>query len=353
MFIQLKIEWHKAFNGLLLVFQIFGLCPIKIDIKKKSHHVGPSCVNILLIALSVAQIALIVSLIFFAGRAFFANDSEVSSFNNILKFAIMILTHFVTIVECLVVRQNFIEIWKRIRMIDNLIDGMIDNYQSLLEKFYMSTTRKLILCIIFTTIMELLIIVNILDMPSWTFMWNISIVSLSMSRLRHLQHTLYIDLLTCRFKLIKKELKAIVKLTKYDSNLLIAKNEIFYESLFRKIGTIKNIYNTLWETSLLINRSFGISQLANLLQNFIQLTCDLYMIYSVLYKNNLSHIFGEFSRKKYFRKLLKKFPFFRTFISTLSDDTNHHRGVECLRGMFGSSAIYRISVAQHRKRHRR
>lgn len=36
--------------------------------------------------------------------------------------------------------------------------------------------------------------------------------------------------------------------------------------IFQELNTIKSTYNTLWESSLMINRSFGFSQLANLLQ---------------------------------------------------------------------------------------
>ncbi|KAG5674525.1 hypothetical protein PVAND_004487 [Polypedilum vanderplanki] len=167
---------------------------------------------------------------------------------------------------------------------------MIDGYDEMLKSFYKRTAVKIIGYIFITALLEMGAILNILSDKYWTFMWITCIVPLTVSRFRHLQHLLFIDLLSCRFRVIKEELKNIARFTKLENNKFITKNNSFYDGLYNKIYSIKMEYNILWETSLLINKSFGFSQLLNLLQNFVQLTCDLYSLYSFLYVNNLENI---------------------------------------------------------------
>jgi 7tm Chemosensory receptor len=261
MFARFALNWQLIFDGLLGLFSIFGFCPIKIDRKSPKYSNNFEVFNVILIISSFFHITVVIVLVFFACKAFSADDSEVGSFPTVLKFSIMALTHFVAIVESIVVRRNFVEIWMRVKQIDDALEVMLPSYGSILKTFYKETSRKIIVFLFMTVIIEFAIISNILDVSSWTFMWGVSIVPLMMSRFRHLQHTLFIDILTCRFRVIKKELKTIVKLTKMDSNTLVVKNFNFYQSLFKKISTIKNVYNILWETSLYLNRSFGVSQL--------------------------------------------------------------------------------------------
>lgn len=224
----------------------------------------------------------------------FFNNPGLANVNNVLTFSIIMLTHAVTIIESVVVRRNFIYIWKNVASADELISGMVSNFNEIIMKFYKNISIRLTGYILMTILLELGVIIRVADDQDWTYMWCICILSLTISRLRHLQHSLFINVLSCRFKIIKNELEDIVKLTKLEGNQLIVKNSTFYDGLFDKISSIKKVYNILWETSLLINRSFGFSQLANLLQNFIHLTCLLYSTYSFLYYNNFEDLLGKF-----------------------------------------------------------
>lgn len=301
MWSRFEINWEAVFNGLLALLSLCGFCPTKIDGKGKKLDIF----NAILMTWSLFHLSAATFLAYLASQAFLSDDSEISNFNNILKFSIILLTYFATCIESIAVRKNFIEIWSRIRLIDDLISNMLPDYKLILRKFYKDTARKIIIYILFTTALEVIIITNIYEVASWRFMWSISIIPVIMSRFRHLHHTLFIEMLSSRFRVIKNELKSIVKFTKLDSNKLMAKNFVFYEGLFKKLSTIKSVYNILWETSLLINRSFGVSQLTNLLQNFIQLTCDLYLVYSFLYKNNLTYIMGNFTSKSATLKFMR------------------------------------------------
>ncbi|XP_041777863.1 gustatory receptor 68a-like [Anopheles merus] len=60
----------------------------------------------------------------------------------------------------------------------------------------------------------------------------------------------------------------------------------------RRMFVAKGTYLTLWHASKDLNGGCVYSQLANLLQNFIQCTCDLYSLYALLYLNQLDDIFA-------------------------------------------------------------
>lgn len=295
-----RINWEVVFQSLLHVFSIFGLCPINLRQKSNGKKKLVSFNTLLPLTWSSIHIVLVAVIVVYTCNAFIKNFSDISSFNNILKFSIMALTHFVALVESVLVRKNFAEIWSRVREIDDKIGQIIENYAVTRKSFCKSTSKKILISLLLSSVAEGVIITNIWDVEGWALMWILSIIPLSMSRMRHLQHTLYIDILSFRFGIIKSELEQIVELSKLKNTTLVAKNRNFYEGLFKRINTLKSVYNKSWETSLYINRSFGVSQLINLLQNFIQLTCDLYLLYSFLHKNNLTYMTGKLLRLKKF-----------------------------------------------------
>lgn len=256
---ELYINWHFIYKGLLLMFNICGYCPLEIQQNGKSGK-SFGMWNIVLIVWSVFHFAVVICIAFLAARVFLVDD-EISSFNNILKFSIMALTYFIAILESLALRYNFEKVWKKVAIIDESFSTIIPNYDGIQKSFCRSTVKKILSCLTFTIATEIIIIANVSSVKSWSFMWMISIIPLMMSRIRHLQHTLFVDVLTFRFGLIKRELKSIVKITRVGNNELLMKNQLFYDGLFKRLGKIKNIYNHLWEASLYINRSFGLSQL--------------------------------------------------------------------------------------------
>lgn len=316
-----NVNWHFIYKGLLTLFTICGLCPVQIQFDGEKAQGQVRILNILLTLWSLFHLALVTNIAFIAAKFFLADDIDgVSDFNNVLKFSIMALTYFIATLESMIVRRNFEKIWRKVTTIDESFASLIPNYTTkALKLFHRKTTKKILICIAFTVVVEIIIAVDVRANPSWNCMWNISIVPLMMSRMRHLQHTFYVDILSFRFGLIKKELKSIVKMTRVESNELLMKTPAFYDGLFKRLSRIKNVYNMLWETSLIINRSFGVSQLwvcmnwiwlcltqiiifhinrfrANLLQNFVSLTCDLYLVYSYLYRNDMKYILGKRSR---------------------------------------------------------
>lgn len=282
---HIKLDFKLIFLSFFAIFRCFGLCPIKFSSGSKTF-------NLLLLIWSLFHFAAVGVLTFFIVKKFIESETDIANFNNILTSSSFILTYFIVILESIFVRNNLVKIWSHVATVDDIIDKMIVGYDQILFNFYKKSSIKIITYIIMTFILELSIIINIANDRNWTFMWSVCILPLTVSRLKHLQYMLYVDVLTCRFRVIKNELKAIAAFTGIENDQMLA-NDAFYDGIYCKISGIKKVYNTLWESSQLINKSFGISQIANFLQNFVQMTCDLYVMYAFLNLNDMTYIIGE------------------------------------------------------------
>jgi hypothetical protein len=284
------LNWIFILNHAILGgFKLFGLCPLHQKGETRRDSILSACLR----ALSIIQLSIVLFIIYRSFNTFVHDSSDLSSFNNILTFTIILSTHVVIIVESLITCKNFPNIMTNIDFIDGKLREMIENYDASILEFSKKLSKIIIAYVLIIMIAsEGVIYYNVSNDENLFFLWSSYIFSLTTSRLRHLQHYVYVNLISCRLKTIKNELKFIVKLTQMNDNALI-RNDNFTNALFGKINFTKSIYNITWESSLLINKSFGFSQLFNLLQNFVQLTCDLYVFYEFLYKNNFDLIVGE------------------------------------------------------------
>ncbi|KAL1378979.1 hypothetical protein pipiens_015236 [Culex pipiens pipiens] len=116
----------------------------------------------------------------------------------------------------------------------------------------------------------------------------------------------YVEGLSIRFRVLKKQLQQFVTTTnaakdeekaRYSGGKFAshAKQQHSIDGdlpdCLRKVFIIKSTYLALWDAGQPLAGAFTPAQLANLLQNFVQCTCDLYTIYSHLYRND--HHFGD------------------------------------------------------------
>jgi 7tm Chemosensory receptor len=274
--------------------QACGMCPISMS---QSHQVGKSTVkNLALLFWSLVHIAGVVCLVavIMSRESFFFVEKQhptIGKFNDQLKVATILFTHLTILVECLLTKDNYVEMENKMDETNHMLTMIGVDPRELDRQFSARFVRKLLMCLSVCWAVEIKIIVGCQNDIQWTKVWYLTIFSLMVTRSRHMQHTYYIDNLAYRTKVIKKQLKKIVVCSKSKD---FFDNERNMEAVIGQLKLIKNIYNTLYETSELVVRSFGYSQLMNFLQNFVQLTCDLYWIYSVLYKNNFVNIWGEF-----------------------------------------------------------
>ncbi|GAB0099345.1 Gustatory receptor [Sergentomyia squamirostris] len=281
------MEAEAIFQGILYFFHFIGLCPVSLATSKDDPK---RIVNILLGLWSVVNFVMVVTLASFVfvnfDRVFV--DSDVGQFNDLVKFVTVILTHGTSMGEALLTRSNLLSAWTRLNTADNLFHQIGIPVTQHGVKLFKNFSTKFTIYLTVTVVIELSIIGTIQYDENWTRNWTISCVSLLISRMRHLHLTMYVDLIRSRLHIVRKELKQMVVITK--NNHFVLKDELTTKRIETRLVQMKKIYGVLWECHGDVNSSFGWSELAALMQNFIQLTCDLYWIYSVLNRNELRSV---------------------------------------------------------------
>lgn len=288
---------HDSFFHLVLaIFYTSGMCPVIVHTPRQpsSNHwtgqlkiVKPRYQNILLPFWSVVQLIILAALTIyvFTTEGIFGPHNYIGEFNDLIKVVTVYATHFTILVEGFFTRNHLSQFWTKINELDSKLLSRLEIFST--KTFNGAFVRKFFVNVVAVLLMEIAIISSIQDDPLWRNLWYLSCISLLITRLRHLHLMLHVDTISFRLKIIRKELEEVVTRRSSSGKNYNKKDR----QLFQKLCVIKSAYNSLYECCSHINFSFGFSQLCNLMQNFIQLTCDLYWIYSILYRNDLTYIF--------------------------------------------------------------
>uniref|UniRef100_A0A240SXW4 Gustatory receptor n=1 Tax=Lutzomyia longipalpis TaxID=7200 RepID=A0A240SXW4_LUTLO len=282
------MESQTIFQGILHIFQFLGLCPVSLETSKDNPK---KIANTLLGVWSIVNFALVLALttvVFINYDSVFSPDSDVGQFNDLVKFVTVILTHGTALGEAILTRATLLSAWTRLTTVDNLFHQIGIPVTQHRMKFFRDFSAKFLIYTTLTLTIELTILATIHFDANWTRNVAITFISLLVSRMRHLHLTMFVDLIRSRLHIVRKELKQMVVITK--NNHFVLKDELATKRIETRLVQMKKIYSVLWECHGDVNSSFGWSELAALMQNFIQLTCDLYWIYSVLNRNELRSI---------------------------------------------------------------
>lgn len=198
------------------------------------------------------------------------------------KGAAIILTHLAVVYEALFTRQEQRQLWAKLLVVDECLANLGANATVARMRFFRDYSIKFGSYLTFALISELVIFFAVQDNSEWSLYWYATIASLMVIRMKHLQHVLYVDLLTSRFHVIKLELERIA----------VTSRKIMDDQLLEQVKGLQIAYATLYEMSDLLETVCNISQLTNLTQNFIQLSGDLYWMYSMLQGNQFDEIPG-------------------------------------------------------------
>lgn len=278
-------------SRLLQIFKYVGMCPLSIGniisdfrLVRPRHYIRNGLLILWSIIIIVALTSVYTVVVLLYHIKVLKPRSHFISLNDLAKLSAIYLTHLVIIIEALCTRNQMSLYLKKLSQVDtDMIDLFVEpkkHHIPPIDDYF----RKFFCYLVFACAVEIAIIVRVQTDHPWFVYWCICIVPLMMGRIRHLQHALFVNVLSVRFKLIRKEIEYLIKISsnkKYhgiDDNLLISKLRI-----------IKCIYSNLYEMSNHLSASFGVSQLVNLMQNFVQLTSDLFSIYAVLYGSHFTY----------------------------------------------------------------
>uniref|UniRef100_A0A182WR45 Gustatory receptor n=1 Tax=Anopheles minimus TaxID=112268 RepID=A0A182WR45_9DIPT len=262
----------------------------------------------------------------FIERRWLFADARTGTGINVIPFiksSITVVTHLVVLVEAILARGIYRALDVRVTSVDGTLGELAGRKAGpLFAKARAQFRNKLLLFGAFCCAIELGILVLVYRNPAHRVIWCLTVPSLVTIRMKHLHHAYHIDRLTARFGVLREQMESLAigqaispgqleltgdkvppKLTSLDRWKMNAgprpaiidpwtlRNPAGPKHL-RQIFATKSTYLTLWHAAKDLNGCCVYSQLANLLQNFIQCTCDLYSLYSLLYLNQLGDIFG-------------------------------------------------------------
>lgn len=260
-------ENKQLLNFYLRIFQGFGLYPIPIEGGKtrKCKQFELSCLWNLIIVITEFV------LVFVFHQYLFYGQSSIGTLNDVLLFVSTSLCHMISIGESFFQRNCLKEMWSHFSEIQKLVKKDVTDYPEIRNLFW-----KFTIFLICTIIVELTVITNISEDDQWQSYWCINIFSLMVTRLKHLQHILFIDLMYFSVRDHNRRLESCIEWSK-----IVGQDKIISKDfLYRGLKVRKNHFRKLIDILICINTLFAWSQLTNMAQNFIEITAELYWIYN-------------------------------------------------------------------------
>lgn len=274
------------FSAILIFFQLWGFHPSRI-IKGDNDDGSNLLLNILLCGPTLIHILLTIALICFM---IIENDTmlyaatAIGKINDVLIYFTLLFAHLSIVIESFTQRAYFSEYWNFYEKIVKL------NRKSISVEWYGGYLMKFMLYMCLTILIEALVITNIIgDDEQWTNFWFSEIYSLIATRVRHIQHVFFIDLIFFTLQNINEHLRNTILWTKAVGCDKTFSQKNFYHRIF----TIKEQFKNLMEMIICVNRIFRWSQVLNVGQHFIELSIELYWIYA--YAISSHFYYGNFT----------------------------------------------------------
>lgn len=274
------------FNLIIIFYQFCGMHPILLanNIANNSNNKTNNKYQILLILCwSYSHIILItiyILLICIYNREIFNAIQHIGEFSVLANGGLIILTHLIILLEAVLSRNNLHNIWVSVEQVDRCLRKLNKDFEKIDEDFKLCFVYKFWFWQIVSIVTEFIII--FIESAEWQLYTFALLFSTLIGRSKHLQHTMFVNLITSRFRIIKIELENISK-TNLTSN---SQNTI--NLVLDNINNINEVQLMLYKILKQLDRVCGTSQLANLTQNFVQISGDLYRIYAVMTQSGSS-----------------------------------------------------------------
>ena len=258
----------------LKFFQVCGLYPLKIEKYESFEKHRNSFDSILQKVWAALHLSAALALILFVvidNKNLLYGETAIGNFNDILVLFSVYIAHFSIILESFMKRKNFIKYWKYFAKINRVL------------KWHRKVVAKLFLPVLFSVLMELIVINSIGEDQQWTVFWYIQIYGLMITRIRFLQHIFFIDIIFYSLEDMNSRLQTFDKQTN-------AVGTDKKEECHKYLAEIKEEFKVLMKMTININKIFCWSQALNVGQIFLEATCDFFWIY--VFTAGPSFLFG-------------------------------------------------------------
>lgn len=194
----------------------------------------------------------------------------------ISKAIIIILTHFTIIFESLFTRYNQWLIWNNFQKFNEIFEKLNEPINTIRNSFQQKFLWKCIIYQLFSILIEIFIVSKFLNRIFMVKYWYATTISLMVTRIRLCQEIFYIDMITMGYTVLNIRLEQLL--------LLLRSNNV-ENVVDGKFKVLAKAYILLYEILNNFKKICGVSQLANLTLNFMQITGDLFWLYQQIYYN--------------------------------------------------------------------
>lgn len=260
------------FSACLLIFQLCGFYPVQITVGRnnsssrlsKAIANGTAFIHFLLTSSFILFMAIEQDKMLYS-------KTVIGKFNDILIYFSLLAAHLSIVIESFMRRRYFSKYW-------NFYDELVKlNRKSINIKWYRGYIMKFMLYMCFTIGIESLVITSINGWDEqWTNFWYAEIYSLLATRVRHIQHVFFIDVIFFTLQDLNERMKYLILWTTAAGG----DKKFCQKHFYIKLSRMKEQFKNLMEMIICVNRIFRWSQVLNFGQHFIELVAEPYWIYA-------------------------------------------------------------------------
>lgn len=206
---------------------------------------------------------------------------EMGKLNVALKGASIIVTHWIVLADTMRTKCALRRVSQNFHIVDRKIMHWKASSFDGIARDQVNAALIVVGYLSFVVISEILMVGLTPRRGIWRWYWYATTWSLSVNRLRHLQNVQLVEELAARYRAIRTELETL------------ASHDRSSQDIAKCIQLSNQVTENLADINADISSVFGLSQLANLTQNFVQLSSDLYWMYGMVYSNKTAMLWGK------------------------------------------------------------
>lgn len=275
-FVDFKMYKSSYTSVIIRFYQLIGLCPILTPNSSVATrlHATICLLNI------VIMIVLSIGVTYYAKYIFFSNDA-IGYLTDTMQVAAPFFAHFLILVEALLSRTMRQKLWQTFVNIDQNLSTLLHinvDFMTKLgaRKYILKALSTLLIC----AAIELRIMIYITQNKEWSGNWYVSIYTKVVCRSFHLFYIFFVDMVKVRMEIISAEL---YRFNNFNLCAMGARNRTGKRDQLRRLKVLRNAHGDLWKAINLMKNSFGWSQLANVVSNFLCSSINLYWNYAAMY----------------------------------------------------------------------
>lgn len=258
---------HRPPAALLSFFRLFGLFPFHVD-----SHSFPEFLVRLLHLINILVELILLYLCYYYARSMFDFSHAIGLIVDVLQIIAPILTHLVSLLECLYERRRMEALWRDLLQL-NTTGGRVHLMVSTgsLRKFIWTAVLSFGIC----TAIEVWILFHASII--WFRSRAVGQLSFMSCRAAFLLYILHVTLVGSVIRMLVAELKYTAGASRSQSRS--QRVEMEQKTVLRSVVFCRGCHKELYRISVEMSQCFGWSLICHLMYNFMDITIALYYNY--------------------------------------------------------------------------